>query len=414
MSGVAERLGRFFRRSKANTESNLMHNRIVWALITVFAGGYAWISGERILYLAFFVMLILPAVSLLLTLVMLKSVKVTQSVPLEIVKNVPELLVVSIHNHSPMPFGQVACIFLGDEHAMEIAESQVALVLPFRSTRLETPFSAIYRGHYKLGIVAIHTVDMCGLFVLKKRVNKQVEITVLPQIIDMSNFPLSMQLLSQAYSRFDIRDEDYASISDIRQYNPTDSIKRVHWKLTHKRNEWLVKVFQSNALNSVSMILDSTRLSARDKERVAIEDRMIEMSISLAKYCLDKMMPVDFKATEGFKTIARLPAEFEVIYKAAGRLRFEEKPSLDSLSILSHVLNEATGYVNAVIITAKLDKDLYERIQNAINNGHLVAVMYFATVMPDRDSERIFELLAEGGAPAFRFEDEVPAFWRKD
>lgn len=403
---------RFFKRTtQVNAASSLLFNRILWAALTLFTGSYAWISGERILYLAFFVMLALPATSLMLTLIMLRSLSVTQSVTSEIVKNQTDYLSVNIHNHTPMPFGQVICEFTGDELALEIDPGQRALISPFKSTRTKTPFKAIYRGHYKLGLIAIHVIDVCGLFKLKKKVHKEVEITVMPLIIDMSNFPLSMQLLSQAHSRFDIRDEDYASISDVRQYNPTDSIKRVHWKLTHKRNEWLVKVFQSNALNSVSMILDSTRLDVRDKERLVIEDRMVEMSISLARYCLNKMMPVDYKVTEGFKTNARTAAEFESIYKASGRLRFEEKPSLDTLSILSHVLNEATGYVNAVIITARLDKDLYERIQNAINNGHLVAILFFSTIMPDRDSERICDLLAEGGAPVFRIDDETANFW---
>lgn len=410
MSGALR--GIFFRRStQVKSVNSLFFNRVLWAAITFFAGAYAWISGERILYLAFVVMLILPAVSLLLTIFLLRSVKVTQAVTTEVVKNQTEHLSVNIHNPTPMPFGQVTCAFMGDEYALEISPGQTALITPFRSTRIETPFKAVYRGHFHLGLIAIYAIDICGLFRLKRKMHKPVEITVMPLIIDMANFPLSMQLLSQAHSRFDIRDEDYASISDIRQYNPTDSIKRVHWKLTHKRNEWLVKVFQSNALNSVSMILDSTRLDVRDKERLVIEDKMVEISISLARFCLNKMMPVDFKVTEGFKTNARAAAEFETIYKAAGRLRFEEKPTLDTLSILSHVLNEATGYVNAVIITAKLDKDLYERIQNAINNGHLIAVMFFSTVMPDRDSEKIFELLAEGGAPVFRFDDETTNFW---
>jgi len=384
------------------TINPLVVNRVVWGALLVASGIYALVSGERILFIAFFVLISLPLVGYLLTVLFLRGLRIQQVVPETIIKNETGTLTVRLHNATPMPFGNIECVFYGDEHVISLLDSQTVFLAPFRSIVQEVPFVAKYRGRHLLGLGAVTAIDIGGLFKVKRKIKKMVEIIVLPEVVDMSAFPLSMNLMTQAHSRFDIRDEDYATISDIRPYIPTDSIKRVHWKLTAKRSEWLVKIFQSNALNRVCLILDSTQLSLRPREKYALEDRMVGMTLGLARFCLSKGMPIDFFVTEGFKVDARASAEFDAIYHATGDLYFDPSPPLDVLSIFSHMLNEATGYVNVVIITGRLTAELYEKMLNASNNGHYIAVLYFATSTPDYDSERICKLLQEGGAPCYR------------
>ncbi|MCL2215879.1 MAG: DUF58 domain-containing protein [Defluviitaleaceae bacterium] len=381
-------------------------NRIIYAVLLIGSGVYAWISGERMLYVAFAVLAALPVVSYVLTYFFLSGLKVSQTVPKTVQKNQTGKLTVRLHNTTPMPFGNVAVLVSGEEFAVEVEEKHTAVLRPLRTTYYDIPFQVLYRGQYKIGLDSVSVTDIVGLFRLQRKFNQHVKIIALPRVVDLSSFPLAMNLMTQAHSRFDIRDEDYATISDIRPYIPTDSIKRVHWKLTAKRSEWLVKVFQSNALNQVAMILDSTRLNLEPKELYSLEDRMVEMSLGLAKFCLSKGMPVDFFATEGFKTKTRFLQEFEIIYQAAAGLQFEQKTSLDCLNILSHVLNDATGYVNVVIFAARLDGELYERVINAANNGHYIAVLYFSPRPPDENSEKFCRLLIEGGTPCFRVSDE--------
>jgi len=253
-----------------------------------------------------------------------------------------------------------------------------------------------------MGIESLQTLDLTGLFRLNRKFNMDTKITALPGVADMSKYPIANNLLTQAQSRHDIRDEDYATISDIRPYLPTDSIKRVHWKLTAKRNEWLVKNFQSNALHQIAIIIDSKRISRDYQEQVVMEDRMIEMSLGLAMHCLRRGMPVDYMAGEGHKTMGRTFADFEAIYNTASVVQFEESPALSPGAILSQCLNDATGYVNAIILTARLDATLYERIANAQNNGHNIAVIYFPQRSPRRETEKIFSLLEEGGGHTYR------------
>jgi hypothetical protein len=86
---------------------------------------------------------------------------------------------------------------------------------------------------------------------------------------------------------------------------------------------------------------------------------------------------------------------------------FSPQPPLSPQSMLTQCLNDATGYLNAIILTPRLNAALYERIANGLNNGHYIAVLYFSTVIKDEESEKIYELLTEGNVPCFRINEET-------
>ena len=381
-------------------------NRARYFVIWVLVGGSAWLYGERMLYVTLAVLTALPIISYLIAMVGIMNLKIVQHLPDSILKEEYGDITLNIINPMRMPFGNIRCVFYGDDFAVVMQDSLITDIGSFRPSRQVIPFQINYRGEYEIGVKSIQLMDLTGLFKLSRNLNMNANIVARPRIVDMTNFPVTSNLLTQAQSRYDIRDEDYATISDIRPYLQTDSIKRVHWKLTAKRNEWLVKNFQSNALHQVTIILDSKRRDFSYKEQVVMEDRMIETSLGLADFCLKRGMPVEYTAGEGHTVVGRNPADFETIYQTASFLNFEESPTLSPYAILSQCLNDATGYVNAIIMTSRLDTPLYERMVNAQNNGHYIAVIYFAPRTPERNTEKIYRLLEEGGGSCFRITED--------
>jgi len=389
---------------------SLALNRARYLVILILVGGGAWLYGERMMYVALAVLLALPVISYLLAAVGIMNLRINQDLPTSILKEEYGQVVIEIENPIRIPFGNIKCQFYGDGYAVVMDDSLTTPVGTFKPIKHVIPFQVNFRGEYEMGLKSIQIMDLTGLFKLTRHTRKRVEIVALPRVAEMKNFPLANNLLTQAQSRFDKRDEDYSTISDIRQYLPTDSIKRVHWKLTAKRNEWLVKNFQSNALHQVELILDSKRLDLDYKELIALEDRMVELSLGLARFCLRRGMPVEYIVGEGHTTNGMTPADFDAIYNTAGQMHFEISPNLSPNSILSQLLNDANGYVNAIILTARLDAPLYERIVNAQNNGHYVAVLYFTPSQPDKDSEKIFRLLTEGNGNVYRVKNDDDSF----
>ncbi|MCL1862822.1 MAG: DUF58 domain-containing protein [Defluviitaleaceae bacterium] len=374
-----------------------MINRFVWGVILLGVGIGAYFSGERIMFLAALVLILLPTASYITMYFLLRKLRVSVAQPASVMKGTEAMLIVNIHNKTFLPIVGADITIVTDEYAITVSDFSVVDIAPFGNAELEIPFQIEYRGHYAFGAESVRVSDFTGLFKLRRGLGADMTVTALPAVVDISHFPLAMNLMTQASSRYDVRDEDYSTISDVRQYLPTDSIKRVHWKLTAKRNEWLVKNFSSNALNLVTLILDSTTLDLDPRETYALEDALVENAVSIAKFCLNKGMPVDF-LTGGQKIAAKSPTDFDVIYQNAAQLSFE---STDCHAILTHELNEATGYVNAVIITADLTPPIYEKIISGTNNGHYISVMYFPKPKPSKESEEIYEALVAGAMPCF-------------
>lgn len=401
--------GLYHKLKAATTIKLITANRMLFVIFFGAASTFAYFTGERLAYITAMVLFIAPAASFIITFVALRWLRVTQALPATVVKNAEDIITLRLHNPTPFPFVRLECNFFANEYAVETTPGIQLSVLAFKKAEGAIPFRIIYRGMFELGLKSIVATDYTGLFRIKRKVvargkghdTRHGSVLCLPQIVDFDNIPLSVSLVAEASSRFDIKDEDYSVISDVRQYIPTDSIKRVHWKLTAKRNEWLVKIFQSNAQNHLTIILDNRRVPVHEEEMYIIEDFMIESMVGMARYCLNHGMPVDFLATNGAFASALAPASFSSIYNTAAELMFEPTPMRNPESVLTQVLNDATGNVNAIIFTTQLTSELYERIVNAINRGNYAAVMYFPTEESDAESDDIYKIMLESRLPCF-------------
>jgi len=395
-------MGAFARLKGYIKSRHTLTNRILYGIIFVAVWAYAWTSGERLAYLTGLVFFVVPAASYLTTYILLRCLKIAQKVPTTIVKLEQGEIRIRMKNPTPLPFARLECTLFGNDFAIETQTSLQLAVEPFKSVEGCIPFKALYRGEYNLGLDSVVATDFVGLFRLTRKFDHRAILKALPRIIDFSNIPLSVALVAEASSKFDIRDEDYSVISDIRPYVPTDSIKRVHWKLTAKRNEWMVKIFQSNALHHMNIVVDNLRLYLTEEEVLTLEDSIIEAALGLAKFCLNSGMPVDFIITDNHRARALHPGGFEAIYSLASDMVFEETPNLDPVAALAQLLNDSSGNVNSVIFTTRLTAELYERMVNAQNRGNYTAIMYFVTPEPDNESERIYAILEEGNMPCYK------------
>jgi uncharacterized protein (DUF58 family) len=224
--------------------------------------------------------------------------------------------------------------------------------------------------------------------------------------MDLEYFPLAINLLSKATSNYEIQQEDYADITDVRPYEPSDPLKKVHWKLTAKRGEWIVKNFQSSALNSMALLIDADKRPLPHEECVKLEDQIMEYTVSLMRYCLRSMMPLEILFGRFIRESGRHIGDFESLYSITAKLTFEKQQSASPLlAALDIYLNESSRNVNAVLLTSVLDKPLFEGVLSAVRFGHFIAVIYFVPEDEryiNKASEDIFKNLQESGVACVR------------
>jgi hypothetical protein len=84
----------------------MRRNRLVYAALLLALAAVSYVSGERLLYVAVLVFAVLPVVSFCAAFVMLRIMRVAQSIPTTVVKNEPNIFLLHMTQNA-----QIIAIF---------------------------------------------------------------------------------------------------------------------------------------------------------------------------------------------------------------------------------------------------------------------------------------------------------------
>ena len=385
----------------AGPQSSMRRNRTLYSGLFIGVFIAAILYGDPFMFMTLYALIAMPMISILFAAITLYGMGITQTTEgATVVKGEPNCYFITLHNRIRIGFGSMRCLFLGQHFAVDTDAENIRInIRPFMNpARFPIDFTIKYRGVYQLGLSQIEISDYLGLFKIKRNLKLKFEVVVYPRVMELEHMQLAAHLLSKAPANLSIAQEDYADYTDVRPYAPSDPIKKVHWKLTAKRGEWIVKNYQSSALNSMAVILDATKCNLPFEDCTKLEDTMVEHTVAILQYCLRQQMPIDFIFGRNTRESGRHIGDFNALYSVAAALSFY-KDDFTVYNALNVYLNETSRNINAVILTSMLDMQLYDRIINAIRFGHYVAVMYFVPekYASDKDSDAVFDRLVASG-----------------
>ena len=207
--------------------------------------------------------------------------------------------------------------------------------MPGRTQSLRMPIHAAHVGVFSSGIRSCTVEDLMGFF--QRTIyqdNTVYTLTVLPQTFPTE--PLKMAPGDPGSEIMSRATEDISAPSDIRNYQPGDAMKKIHWKLSLRKGELIVRKFDEPVLQDVLILLDCSRppYSGDVRKEAEIRDALIETAASVfhdqmktdhpirmpltGKHpceadrssgnaiAFDYLAHVDFTATERFERILRI------------------------------------------------------------------------------------------------------------
>ena len=123
-------------------------------------------------------------------------------------------------------------------------------------------------GQYVFALKKIRVYDRTGLFYLHKKIGKSASVQVLPELTGIA-VRVSEQIRNH-FGEADIYDdfrpgEDNSSIFDVREYRAGDRLQKIHWKLSAKSDELLVREDSQPLACAVVLLLDSCPLMEKRK-----------------------------------------------------------------------------------------------------------------------------------------------------
>lgn len=221
-----------------------------------------------------------------------------------------------------------------------------------------------YAGNLEITLKGVRIADYLKLFALKKRRKDELKIAVVPTYYELTEeylFDHQIRLLeSDHYSKRKSGD-DPSEVFNIREYREGDRLQRIHWKLSRKQGQLMIKEF-SDPMNCSILLL--VNLCVPNRETLLFYmDAIMECALSLT-YTFLRNQQMHYVAwydvkNGGFRMI-RVEQELD-IYEAIDGL-LQALPYLKEVDVLSSYLAEHPNdrYTDFFYVTGDVAEDNME------------------------------------------------------
>ena len=193
----------------------------------------------------------------------------------KVIKDEETLISFTSHGLSFFPF----CMYSAKIFLKETMTGDVSVIRIFSQSESSDQIYIDTRhcGTYRLTSAKVRVYDMLGLIFFPKTLEVEGEVVVLPipcipaAVPDMSGFKAKGLRKSN---------NTHSEIYDIRDYVPGDSVKRIHWKLSAKKDTLMIKESQEETYGHSRLYIPL----CRDREKL---DRYLGEVLFTSRYFLD-------------------------------------------------------------------------------------------------------------------------------
>ncbi len=157
---------------------------------------------------------------------------------------------------------------------------------------LTVTWKAEHCGRMAVRIKGVRVYDYLGVFYAKVRISGKRkkakewmgEILVMPEYLDLLVDPavgwMGTDGDGNLYSKHK-RGEDPSEIFAIREYKDGDKLHRIHWNLSYKKNQYMVKEYSLPLVCAVTVMLDFA-MPKKEGRRLAYMDAILKLAFSLS------------------------------------------------------------------------------------------------------------------------------------
>lgn len=243
------------------------------------------------LYVLFAVILIIGA-SLLIGVATVKYLDVEVSAEDLTEKNHTLSGVVTVINRGRFPFP----VLKGEIEVLNLLTGEVVVqkltfaVPPKGASSAEVRFTSAHCGKISLSVKRLQVCDYFGLFRFSVLRNADAAALVLPEV-----FPMDVTLMKTGVTEPECETfspykagNDPSETFGIRDYEPGDSLRSIHWKLTGKFDRMVIRESSLPVNESVLILLERVCPVGRATSSAAVRNALGEIAISLSQALVDR------------------------------------------------------------------------------------------------------------------------------
>lgn len=230
-----------------------------------------------------------------------------------------------------------------------------------------------YRGIYEAGIQSVVLEDFLGVFRFSIKPTL-LSLKVYPKLLPLPASVNSLgALLSESQLAASYKKKNFYETEGIRNYIPGDHPKHVHWKLSAKQSNLVVKEYAASSHSPIQILIDLQPVTGKEQNR--LENTFIECLLSIVQECIANKFPVSLKydADEIFTVPISPEQGIMRYYELISFLPFGSKKTFAHM--LQEALLEKTPHT-CIVLTTNYDPELHKTLCAHVLLGHTITLFY--------------------------------------
>lgn len=335
-------------------------NRLGLAILLLILLGFAIFLGGQLPYFLFYVYamaLLVPLIHSIITIIRLKGEVLIPNDSLY--KGDTINIVYQVDNRSPF---LIPYLTVENKIHSKLSKYQSRRVTSLEGRDLYRHSETINlnkRGFFEIGEIEVIVQDIFKLFSFKKKIASDTSLLVYPKTIKLNSFRTSSSQQQGELISHDSIFEDKARVKTFRDYVEGDSIKSMHWKLSAKKDSPMVKLYDNRVDSNIAIFLDNSFNSYLKDIDNRLEDKAVDISLSIIDYCLENNLKLRLFHQNKDKSLDTSASEIDEIksfLEVLAKLRANGKKDFKDF-ILSNIENLDKGS-SIIIITPQLEKTI--------------------------------------------------------
>lgn len=263
----------------------MLKYRIIYIFAASAAVAFATAYSSKLTLVLLLTVLILPLVSILILLIQRFSLSFeTDPKYIFTVKQRQFTITVKIRNRFIFPISpmKITGVFQDGEGNLITDKLMLVSVMPFCRRELVFSGHLKYRGEYLLGITGAELYDFLGIAGIKIKLEPKCRTVVAPRRLTVGKSgALCTDDSDSRRTSFTFFEND--TFSSVREYGNSDSLRRVHWKLSAKMDKLMVKQSDLNLSSSATVLIDTSAENHGSVSGQRQVDAVLEASLAVIR-----------------------------------------------------------------------------------------------------------------------------------
>lgn len=327
--------------------------KILYLFILAVSTAFFILYEDILSLILLFILIAIPVLLFVAAALMRFSLKVECELKKDIVaRDEKALLNLTISNRFLLPITQIKLYALIKNSFFENPDKiELAFcAAPFSKATHEIELESKHTGNVEIVLVKAKVFDYLGLFSFPLKIQKSFTVSYLPKIHHLDvGLRSNLYTLSETevFSKHKAGD-DPSEVFAIREYAAGDKLNRIHWKLSSKQDNFLIKDY-SLPINESVLILPEFIIRKNDETDLDLIDGVLEVLSSLSNALITKGI-----------------AHTICWYNSSEKIFCHEKvESLDNLYSALGLIFGSTNYYFEPYLTS-VDRELQKNISNVI------------------------------------------------